>query len=182
MVIHFIWVPSMYMALMISLTLGYTVVRLECYLWRVYGYTTRWSHKKILLCQNFFPGRRECRIIFYIFLAYGSHGGWSKAIITLMMILFEQRHYVMVHVMVHHLKLLWWFIEGVSYEPLIRNTTFFLQDLWQPSVVKATFIYKCCEDCQQLSCQEMFHNQAYITQEVYEQYLIFIMKQEHNFD
>ena len=27
------------------------------------------------------------------------------------------------------LKLLWWFIEGVSYEPLIRNTTFFLQDL-----------------------------------------------------
>ena len=85
--------------------------------------------KKFCYVKIFFPGWRECRIIFYIFLAYGSHGGWSKAIITLMMILFEQRHYVMVHVMVHHLKLLWWFIEGVSYEPLIINTTFSLQDL-----------------------------------------------------
>ena len=68
----------------------------------VWVYNKMITQKKILLCQNFFPGRRECRIIFYIFLAYGSHGGWSKAIITLMMILFEQRHYVMVHVMVHH--------------------------------------------------------------------------------
>ena len=140
--------------------------------------------KKFCYVKIFFPGWRECRIIFYIFLAYGSHGGWSKAIITWMLILFEQRHYVESYGPCNgtSLKLLWWFIEGVSYEPLIRNTTFFLQDLWQPSVVKATFLYKCCEDCQQLSCQEMFHNQAYITQEVYEQYLIFIMKQEHNFD
>ena len=86
----------MYMALMISLTLGYTVVRPRVLLMAcqtMYGYTRR-SHKKFCWIKIFFPCWRECRNIFYIFLAYGFHGGWSKAIITWMLIWFDQRHYV----------------------------------------------------------------------------------------
>ena len=72
----------MYMALTIPLHLFTQSYVLEYYFGRaMYGYTRR-SHKKFCGVKIFFPGRRECRKIFYIFLAYGSHGGWSKAIIT----------------------------------------------------------------------------------------------------
>ena len=75
----------MYMAMMIALTLGFTVVRPRVLLMAcqtMHGYPGR-SHIKIFAVSKiFFLAGVDVELLFYIFLAYGIHGGWSKAIIT----------------------------------------------------------------------------------------------------
>ena len=92
------------------------------------------DHTKILQWQNFFHWRGECRKIFYIIQSYGPHGGWNKVIITGMLSWCYQRHYLGSYG--PFTRTLWWFTEGRSLQHLFRNTTFLLQDIWVPSVVK----------------------------------------------
>ena len=116
----------MFMALKIPLHLFTQSYALEFYFGHpIYGYSRR-SHKNFAEAK-FFPGRRECRKIFYIIQSYGPHGGWNKVIITGMLSWCDQRHYLGSYG--PFTRTLWWFTEGRSLQHLFRNTTFLLQDI-----------------------------------------------------
>ena len=111
------------------------------------------THRIFCCVKKFSLAGVDVKYLFYIYLAYGirwkvgdhgvPHQCWSCSTNVI-------RWKVEDHVVAHHWSFVWWFIEGVSYWPLIITATFSQQDLWSHSAVKAAFLNKFCDHSQQL--------------------------------